>query len=380
MRTRRRGNDAGRSGTWLWTGDGEPDVAARTAGRVKARPRCSRGFGALPLVGTSDSAATYARSGAAAHRLRLHLLDSHAESQPCHWNIAQSIAPEAPSSILALGTRRLAEAGQQATIRLVREAIDHGVTLIEVAPGYGDGRTERWIGLALRDGYREKVRTPLAVLRVPSRLQDGDAAVRGHARAPAHRSPRLLVVPRGDLRQRSRLDVRPWRARRGGRGARPGAAALDRLPREKSPHIALKLIAKGFAWDIVLMPLNPFDATFRSFEKQVLPEVIRRGGTVIGTKPMAGGAIPAAQGDQARRRAALRLVAAGELGARRLRLTPRRCARRPSAPRQFTPYHAGEMDALRQKARITAGDGRYERYKTTQEFDSAGGKSAHGYP
>jgi predicted aldo/keto reductase-like oxidoreductase len=62
---------------------------------------------------------------------------------------------------------------------------------------------------------------------------------------------------------------------------------------EKSPHIALKLLARGFAWDVALMPLNPFDASFRSFEKQVLPEVIRRGAAVIGTKPMAGGAIPA---------------------------------------------------------------------------------------
>ncbi len=33
----------------------------------------------------------------------------------------------------------------------------------------------------------------------------------------------------------------------------------------------------------------------------------------------------------------------------------------------FKPFHAGEMDALRQKARGVAGDGRFERYKTTQQ-------------
>ena len=45
----------------------------------------------------------------------------------------------------------------------------------------------------------------------------------------------------------------------------------------------------------------------------------------------------------------------------------------------FKAFHAGEMDALRQKARPTAGDGRYERYKTTQAFDMPAGKAAHGF-
>jgi hypothetical protein len=37
------------------------------------------------------------------------------------------------------------------------------------------------------------------------------------------------------------------------------------------------------------------------------------------------------------------------------------------------------MDAMRQKARSVAGDGRAERYKTTQEFDMPSGLVAHGY-
>jgi hypothetical protein len=37
------------------------------------------------------------------------------------------------------------------------------------------------------------------------------------------------------------------------------------------------------------------------------------------------------------------------------------------------------MDAVRQKARAMAGDGRFERYKTTQAFDSAAGRAAHGF-
>ena len=47
---------------------------------------------------------------------------------------------------------------------------------------------------------------------------------------------------------------------------------------------------------------------------------------------------------------------------------------------KFEAFQPGEMDALRQKAKLTAGDGRHERYKTTQEYDGAGGKAAHGFP
>ncbi|MEN9791107.1 MAG: hypothetical protein RLZZ63_765, partial [Gemmatimonadota bacterium] len=36
-------------------------------------------------------------------------------------------------------------------------------------------------------------------------------------------------------------------------------------------------------------------------------------------------------------------------------------------------------DAVRQKARPTAGDGRHERYKTTQAFDGLPGQIAHGF-
>ena len=45
----------------------------------------------------------------------------------------------------------------------------------------------------------------------------------------------------------------------------------------------------------------------------------------------------------------------------------------------FKPFHAGEMDELRHRARPVAGDGRFERYKTTLEFDGSAGLAAHGY-
>jgi uncharacterized protein len=44
----------------------------------------------------------------------------------------------------------------------------------------------------------------------------------------------------------------------------------------KSPAIHLKMLAHDYPFDTIQMPLNCFDATYRSFEQQVLPEVQRR--------------------------------------------------------------------------------------------------------
>jgi predicted aldo/keto reductase-like oxidoreductase len=196
-------------------------------------------------------------------------------------------------SILGLGTRRLAKVGQQGAIRMVRDAIDHGVTVLELAPEYGGGRTERWIGLALRDGYRERVQ--LVWQCCAHRRDYKTAMLQFEATLENLRTDRVELWSFHEVIYDNDPD---WMYDHGGLDAAQEAREQGRVRwigfhGEKSPHIALKLLARGFAWDAVLMPLNPFDATFRSFEKQVLPEVIRRGAAVIGTKPLAGGAIAA---------------------------------------------------------------------------------------
>ena len=48
------------------------------------------------------------------------------------------------------------------------------------------------------------------------------------------------------------------------------------------------MLELGYPFDSVQMPLNPFDASFHSFEKLVLPEVNRRGMAALGMKSMGG--------------------------------------------------------------------------------------------
>ena len=63
----------------------------------------------------------------------------------------------------------------------------------------------------------------------------------------------------------------------------------------KDPHVHLHMLtvakAHGFHFDTVQMPLNVMDAHFRSFEKMVLPELVKQNIGVLGMKSMGSGVI-----------------------------------------------------------------------------------------
>ena len=282
------------------------------------------------------------------------------------------------TSIFALGASGLADAGQRTAIRMVREAIDHGVSLIECGWEYDEGRTESWLGLALRDGYRERV----------SLLWQCCAHVRDYKTAmqQVEESMKRLRTDVFDIWCFHEMiyDNDPeWLYDHGGLDAAQEAREQGKtrwiaFGGHKSPHIHVKLLQRGYAWDAVLMPLNPLDASYRSFERQVLPEAVRRGVAVIGCKPLAGGSIPqtrVVKPEEALRYSLSLPVSSVICGVDDLAILKKNL----KLASTFKAYHAGEMDALRQKARAVAGDGRYERYKTTQEFDGRPGRVAHGF-
>jgi hypothetical protein len=60
----------------------------------------------------------------------------------------------------------------------------------------------------------------------------------------------------------------------------------------KSPAIHLKMLAHKYRFDTVQLPLNCFDATYRSFELQVLPKLQRQGIAALGVKSLGGDGQP----------------------------------------------------------------------------------------
>src|SRR5947208_8730060 len=85
-----------------------------------------------------------------------------------------------------------------------------------------------------------------------------------------------------------------WHAKKGGvfealdQAKKDGKVRYVGFTGHKHPDIHLKMLATGFPFDSVQMPLNPFDAQFRSFEQRVIPELTRRGIAVLGMKPLQG--------------------------------------------------------------------------------------------
>lgn len=140
------------------------------------------------------------------------------------------------------------------------------------------------------------------------------------------------------------------------------------------------MLSYDYPFDTVQMPLNVFDAQFRSFEGQVLPELERRGIAAIGMKSLGG------EGTMAKKRVitaqdalayAMSLpVATTVSGIDSLRILRQNLA----VARGFRPLGAKAMARLRASVAEEASDGRFEPYKTTAKHEGPEGRKQHGFP
>jgi uncharacterized protein len=148
----------------------------------------------------------------------------------------------------------------------------------------------------------------------------------------------------------------------------------------KDPSIHLRMLSHNFPFDTVQMPLNCFDATFRSFEQRVLPECLKRGCAVLGMKSLGGSGEMASHGavspDEGLRYAMSLPVATTISGIDSLQVLEQNLA----IAQSFEPMTVPEMDALRNRVRLYAGDGRFELFKTTKKYDGDLGRSQHEFP
>jgi predicted aldo/keto reductase-like oxidoreductase len=174
---------------------------------------------------------------------------------------------------------------------------------------------------------------------------------------------------------------------------RPGGAAeaLEKAKKQgkvrftgftghKDPEFHLAMINTGFPFDAVQMPLNPFDANFFSFEKKVLPVLNQKGIAPLGMKPIGGHGEPVQKGiftaEELLRYAMSLPVATTITGVEEMSILQQNL----KVAQGFTPLSDAEMQALRDRARPYAGDGRFELYKTSIKFDNPEARIAHDFP
>jgi aryl-alcohol dehydrogenase-like predicted oxidoreductase len=274
-------------------------------------------------------------------------------------------------SLLGIGGAHIGEARvpEAVGIQIVRAALDAGVTFLDNAWDYNDGRSELRMGQALRDGYRAK-----AFLMTKT---DGRDA--GTATAQLDESLRRLQTDHVDLIQLHDIHAAAEAEQIfGPGGAIEGLVAARKAGKtryigftgHKDPafHLHLLQVADqhGFLFDTVQMPLNVLDAHYKSFGQQVLPVLTRKNIGVLGMKPMSArdvfkantGVTPA----ECLHFAMNLPISVCITGCDSMEILDQAL----NAARSFKAMSETEVAALLLKTEAVAADGQYETYKFAQ--------------
>jgi len=284
-------------------------------------------------------------------------------------------------SALGLGGYHIGAIGsEREAVRVIHAAIDAGVTFLDNAWEYHDGRSETIMGKAIADrrdgvflmtklcthgrGEREAMRQLEQSLR---RLKTDYLDLWQIHECVYDNDPDRHFAPRGaaDALLRAQRD---------------GKVRLLGFTGHKRPEIHLGMLAHDFPFDTCQLPLNCFDASFRSFEQRVLPELLDRGIAPIGMKSLGGDGRQVKQrtigADEGLRYAMSLPVATTVSGIDSMRILQQNLR----VARGFRPFSARQMDMLRRRVRAEAADGRYELYKTTARHEGKVGREQHGFP
>ena len=284
-------------------------------------------------------------------------------------------------SALGLGGYHLGKMkSRRDAIRVVHAAIDVGVTFMDNAWEYHDGRSEDVMGKAIAD-RRD------AVFLMTKMCTHGRG--KRDAMRQLEQSLRRLRTDVLDLWQIHECVYHNDPERHFARGG--AIEALEQARREgkvrfigftghKNPAIHLEMLSHDFSFDACQLPLNCFDATFRSFEQQVLPQLVERGIAPIGMKSLSGDARQIKKkivtAEEALRYAMSLPVATTVSGIDSIRLLHRNV----KVADDFKPMSPRQMDRLRKRVQDEAADGRFELYKTTAMHEGKVGREQHGFP
>lgn len=263
-------------------------------------------------------------------------------------------------------------------VRLIHEAVDQGMTFLDNCWDYHDGAAEELYGKALSmDGYRDKA---FLMTKVCDRDYEG-------AKRHLEDSLRRMRTDRIDLWQFHEMvyDNDPdWVFEHGGIRAalearEQGKVRYIGFTGHKDPRIHVKMLGKPHDWDAAQMPIGIMDYTYRSFLHEVVPVCQEKGVGVVGMKA-AGGMGQFIKGaglspEECYRFALSQPVSVQVVGVE----SDERLQQILRIARNFQPMSEQEQQDLVRRTALVAGDGRFEEYKSTKNFDGPHHREQHGF-
>ena len=260
---------------------------------------------------------------------------------------------------------------EQLTTRIIRTAIDNGINFMDNCWDYNEGASEIRMGNALREGYRDRA---FVMTKIDGRTKEA-------ASKQLDESLKRLQMDHIDLVQHHEIlryeDPHRIFDDKGANAALIEARDAGKIrfigfTGHKDPRIHLYMleVAKqnGFEFDTVQMPLNVMDAHYRSFEKLVLPELVKQNTGVLAMKSLANGTILESKTVTAIEclHYAMNLPASVVItGCESMEDLEQAL----TAARTFKPLSEDEVRALLNKTAEPAARGEYELFKTTSIYD-----------
>lgn len=256
-------------------------------------------------------------------------------------------------------------------IRIIRSAIDRGITFLDNSCDYHEGKSEIWMGKALKDGYRKRIFL----------MTKYNGRTRKKAAEEIDTSLKRLQVDVIDLIQfheNIRMEDPDRYFAPGGpheavmEAKKAGKVRYIGFTGHKDPAVHLRMLdlaaENKFHFDTCQMPLNLLDYHFRSFAHNVVPRLVKEGIAVLGMKPLASGNLLKAgvatpiECLQYALNLPTSVVMSGCDSMERL-------DQAFEAARTFKPFNKAQLSALVAKTKQAAMTGKFEPFKTTAQFD-----------
>jgi predicted aldo/keto reductase-like oxidoreductase len=256
-------------------------------------------------------------------------------------------------------------------------ALDEGLTFFDNAWDYHDGGSEEVMGKAL--AAPGKRRQCFLMTKNCAR----DARTTNQHLEDSLRRLKTDVIDLVQFHEINYDNDPDWIVERGALAAllkaqKAGKVRFVGFTGHKDPHIHLKMIPKH-RWDTVQMPINVLDFHYRSFAANVLPEAERRGIAALGMKSLGGGqpgrfiTHKVCTVEEALNYALSQKIASLVVGIDSMRVLQQDLR----IARAFKPLTPAALTALVNRVKPVAGDGRHERFKSTQMFDGPYHQAQH---